>query len=941
MEQHAVEDADDAVGRRRFGFEDERVVAIPPADRARVPARCDPPATVLHRPEQCREARGRVEARHAEPVERAVASDERRRLVVRDERIVLDAKCHGGIRPLSTLPSAREQSTPVIARFCGSPPYCPTFGHGVPLDSVSDRRSIPAEALPDADDLHRSLFDATPVPTAVIDGDGQVLLWNTAAAGLFGWSEAELVGRPLPIVPPERRDECRATRAAVEAGRHVTALQTHRIARDGRRVDVTLSAAPLRDRHGRVTRILLVLQEMSPRASDAAALAHSEARYRCLLETTASMTWSARADGYLLESTRWTEFTGQDMDAARGNGWLNLVHPDDRPRVEATWQDLLTHPRPVEDSYRIRHRDGAYRTVVARGIPLRDDAGEVREWIGTVTDVDDAARAAAALRASEERFRRVVESNMIGICFWRDTGEITDANDALLEIVGQSRDALVAGRLDWRRIIVPEHLHRSEQALEQIRTTGLSNRYEADVTRADGTRLPILIAGASLGDPGDGVGVSWVMDISDRKRVESELLESLEVIDTVNRIGQRLAAELELEKLVQAVTDAATQITGADFGAFFYNVVAEPGESYMLYTISGVPREAFSSFPMPRNTALFDPTFRGQAPIRLDDVMADPRYGLSAPHHGMPPGHLPVRSYLAVPVVSRSGEVVGGLFFGHHERAMFSERDERVVVGLAAQAAVAIDNARLYESAQRARDGAEAASRAKDEFLSVVSHELRTPLASMTNWLRVLQNDTGRHSARAMEAIDRAARAQAKLVEDLLDVSRIVTGRLRLEPRPVDLGAVVRAALDAVMPASDAKGVRIRLDANGSTPHVAGDADRLQQVVWNLLSNAVKFTPSGGSIEVRVDHTPGEARVVVRDSGRGISAGFLPHVFERFRQEDPAATRRHGGLGLGLAIVRHLVELHGGTVAAASAGEGQGATFTVTLPTPDTQDISA
>ena len=540
--------------------------------------------------------------------------------------------------------------------------------------------------------------------------------------------------------------------------------------------------------------------------------------------------------------------------------------------------------------------------------------------------------AAARLEISEARFRRVVESNMIGILFWRDDGTITEANDAFLHLLDYAREDIRDGTLNWRRLLAPETMPAAEVALAELRAHGLCTPYEAEAIRADGSRLPILCAGAALDAPYQGHGVSWVVDISDRRRAEAELRESLDVIETVNRLGQRLTTRLDLEEIVQAVTDAGTQVSGAAFGAFFYNVINERGEAYTLYTISGVPRAAFETFPMPRNTAVFAPTFRGEGVVRLDDVTQDERYGQNPPHNGMPRGHLKVRSYLAVPVVARSGEVIGGLFFGHPEAGVFSERDERVVVGLAAQAAAAIDNARLFESARRARDAAEAANRTKDEFLSVVSHELRTPLTSMTNWVRVLRAGDPQRSVRAMDAIDRAARSQAKLVEDLLDVSRIVTGRLRLDLRPIDLAGVVRAAIDTVAPTADAKGVHIATDLGRDFALVAGDPDRLQQVVWNLLSNAVKFTAPGGRVRVGLTSRDGEVRVVVSDSGEGIDPAFMPSVFERFQQAEPAASRRQGGLGLGLAIVRHLMELHGGTVSAASDGVGHGATFTIALP---------
>lgn len=286
--------------------------------------------------------------------------------------------------------------------------------------------------------------------------------------------------------------------------------------------------------------------------------------------------------------------------------------------------------------------------------------------------------------------------------------------------------------------------------------------------------------------------------------------EAAAIVETINRIGQMLSGRHELEALVQAVTDEATRLTGAQFGAFFYNVRGEEGEAYTLYTLSGVPRDAFAKFPMPRNTALFAPTFRGEGIVRIDDVRADPRYGRNAPYHGMPPGHLPVTSYLAVPVVSRTGEVIGGLFFGHAERAMFSERMEAIMAGVAAQTAIAIDNVRLFEQEQRAREAAEAASRAKDEFLAVLSHELRTPLNAVYGWARILSAGglDDERAAKALDVIIRSAHAQMQLIDDMLDVARIAAGKLRLDVRPVDLVGVIQAALDAVRPAADAKEVQ-------------------------------------------------------------------------------------------------------------------------------------
>lgn len=445
----------------------------------------------------------------------------------------------------------------------------------------------------------------------------------------------------------------------------------------------------------------------------------------------------------------------------------------------------------------------------------------------------------------------------------------------------------------------------------------------------------------------------------ERIRAEAALREEARTLETLNRTGAALSAELDIGALVQRVTDAATELTGGRFGAFFYNGVDEQGEAYLLYALSGADRKHFDKLGHPRPTALFGPTFRGEPTIRLDDVMADARYGQWGPHHGKPPGHLPVRSYLAVPVTGRSGEVLGGLFFGHEEVGVFTERSERLAEGIASQAAVAIDNARLYaasreamvertrllESERTARLAAEQAGLVKDEFLATLSHELRTPLSAITGWIHILRRKFGDEPAdlkKGIDVIERSAKAQAQLIEDLLDMSRITTGKLSLEVAPVSAASFTLAAVELLAPAAERAGVQLTADvAVDAGDTVMGDADRLQQVVSNLLSNAIKFTPRGGEVRVLLRGGASHVDLIVEDTGMGIAPVFLPHVFERFRQADGSMARRHGGLGLGLSIVRNLVELHGGDVRAESAGEGQGARFIVTLPAIVTRDLAS
>jgi signal transduction histidine kinase/ActR/RegA family two-component response regulator len=283
------------------------------------------------------------------------------------------------------------------------------------------------------------------------------------------------------------------------------------------------------------------------------------------------------------------------------------------------------------------------------------------------------------------------------------------------------------------------------------------------------------------------------------------------------------------------------------------------------------------------------------------------------------------RSVMVVPLRAR-GRILGALTLAssdparRYDAAALARAEEFVQ-----HAALAVDNARLYREAQEA-------NRLKDEFLGIVSHELRTPLTAIFAWVRLLRSRRldEEKAARALAIIERNARAQSQVIDDLLDVSRIIFGKLRLDRRTVKVRPVVEAAVESVRPLARERGVELHLAPGDAS--VLGDAQRLQQVARNLLDNAVKFTPSGGRVEVSIEDANGTVMVRVRDSGAGIGAAFLPHVFERFRQADSSTTRPHGGLGLGLAIVRHLVELHGGTVRAASEGEGRGATFTVTFP---------
>ena len=669
-----------------------------------------------------------------------------------------------------------------------------------------------------------------------------------------------------------------------------------------------------------------------------------------LIESADDAIISKTLDGIVTSWNKGAErIFGYTAEEMVGKSITRIIPPDHLDEEPAILARLRAGER-IEHYETIRMaKDGTRLDISLTVSPIKGPTGQIIGASKIARDVTDQRRSRRALDEASERLRLALAASHLGDWSWDAASDIVTFSETAARIF-----SIPAGpQMTWTQMRSLLHIEDREMARIGIQSA-LSNHDEYDieyrVMRADGEEVWVSAKGRGVYDEKGGIigMLGFIQDITSRKTNEETLRQQAEALRTLNDVGKLISAELDLHNTVQAVTDAATELTGARFGSFFYNVMNEDGASYMLYTLAGVPREAFAHFPMPRATELFGPTFRGEGVVRIDDVKKDPRYGKNSPYYGMPEGHLPVTSYLAVPVVSRSGEVMGGLFFGHPEPKVFSERDEIVVAGLAAQAAVAMDNARLYEAAKRARAEAEKAaaenerlyrqaeesSRLKEEFLATISHELRTPLSAILGWARMLRMGqlSEENAAKALDTIERNARAQAQLVDDLLDVSRIITGKLRMDVQPADPDVFIDAAVEAVRPAAEAKGVRMQKIIDTGRVSIPGDPVRLQQVVWNLLSNAIKFTPRGGRVQIRSERVNSHLEIVVSDTGQGISADFLPHVFDRFRQADQKTSRQHGGMGLGLAIVRHLVELHGGTVRANSDGEGQGATFTVMLP---------
>ncbi|MEO1388696.1 MAG: PAS domain S-box protein [Cyanobacteria bacterium J06634_6] len=499
---------------------------------------------------------------------------------------------------------------------------------------------------------------------------------------------------------------------------------------------------------------------------------------------------------------------------------------------------------------------------------------------------------AQALRLSEDRLSSFVESNVMGILFADTNGNIDNANDEFLRIVGYSREDLATGNLRWSEMTPPEYFSADAQGIAEAQETGSCKPYEKEYIRKDGSRVPVIVGYTLLGEGRTG-SVAFILDVSDRKQIEEALEEretELQIVtDTVPVMISFVDAQeryrFNNREYERAFGQTASEIYGKSVRELVGESAYKKVAPYIQQVLTG-KQTAYEGWL----------TLPGQQAPRCYSVTYIPRFNKARSVDGF------------VTMISDVSD----------RKRIEAEREE------------------LLSREHAAREAAERASRIKDDFLAVVSHELRTPMNSILGWSQILGRGTlaPQKTTRALQAIERNAQSQMRLIDDLLDISRILRGKMSLDRKTVDPQDVIVAALETVELAAEAKNITI--ETTLAECCVNGDAGRLQQIIWNLLSNAIKFTPEGGSIQVRLRKQGAQAEVVVSDTGKGIPADFLPYVFEHFRQEDYSVTRRFGGLGLGLAITRQLVELHGGSIHVDSEGEGKGTTFTVEVPLAST-----
>lgn len=715
-------------------------------------------------------------------------------------------------------------------------------------------------------------------------------------------------------------------------------------------------------------------------------LRESNSLFRRMADGAPVFIWMSGLDGHCTYFNQpWLDFVGQTLEEALTLGWLDGMHPDDKEYCLETYLSAFNARQRFQVEYRHRRQDGEYRWLLDEGVPLFNEDGRFAGYIGSGIDITERRQTEQAQQYLAEA-SRVLSSSLDYQTTLASIAQLTVPELAdwctvhLIEEDGSVQPLVTAhvnpAKIAWANQINQQYPFdpNDVRGVAQVLRTGQSELYpdipdsllveaardqeHLQILREVGFKsvmiVPLLTRGRTIGT------ISFVAAESGRQYDSTDLALAEE-------LARRAALAVENARLYQQAQQARqTAEQAADVTARLQSVTAAFSEALTLAQVAEVVMnqgmaalgassgfvalltdndtslEIVKSVGLPDNVIDDWKYFSVTAPVPMAELVRTGKpiflESIAACASQYPiltrvANCTGYEAFACLPLTVE-GRMLGGMSFSFALATSFSPEDRAFMLTLGHLCGQAIARARLYEAEQRARTEAEAANRIKDEFLAILSHELRSPLNPILGWTRLLRSRKFDEKAtdRALEIIERNAKLQTQLIEDLLDVSRILRGKLVLNVSPVNLVTTIEAALETVRLAAQTKEIQIQTLFEANVGQVSGDANRLQQVVWNLLSNAIKFTPSGGRVEVRLEQVGSQVQIHVRDTGKGISPEFLPYVFEYFRQENSSTTRQFGGLGLGLAIVRYLTELHGGSVHAESAGEGLGSTFTVTLP---------
>ncbi|WP_085808175.1 PAS domain-containing protein [Sphingomonas sp. TZW2008] len=819
---------------------------------------------------------------------------------------------------------------------------------------------------------------------AVLDSGLQILDINAEGLRIDGRSRDQLVGKHVLEAWPEsdRLPKFEAYQEALRTGQPST-FEYHHLS-DRHDVWLEVRVYPLEDR------LAVFYRDVTERHKATAALQASEEFNRKVLASSADCIKVLDLDARLefLSEGGMCVMEVDDFELIRGAYWPDFWSGTDRERaLSAVNAARLGQPGHFQGFATTAKGNPRWWDVAVT--PINGADGKPEKILSISRDVTATHRAEAALDQASRRLDAILANTRMAVFLMDERQQCIYANPSAEQLTGYSLAEMQGRPLhDVVHHKRPDgsHYPLDECPIDRAFPERAHMQGEELFVAPDGSFYPVAFtASPVLDDGGRPIGtVIEARNIAEEKAAEADrrdayerLQEETRTLETLNKVGQAVAAELELDRIVQLVTDASVELTGAQFGAFFYNVLNDAGESYMLYTLSGVERSAFENFPMPRATDVFQPTFQGDGVIRSDDILVDARYGKNDPHFGMPQGHLPVRSYLAVPVMTGGSEVIGGLFFGHSEPQRFTERHERLMTGLAAQAAIAVDKARLYQAAQREieerrsaeerlrelnetlehRVVAEVAERAKTEealrqaqkmeavgqLTGGIAHDFNNLLTvvtgniDMANRALAAANFSDARATRALDNALKGAERAAALTQRLLAFSR----RQPLAPKAIDVDKLVVGMSDLL---NRALGEMVGLEIVTSPGlwRVEADPNQLESAILNLAVNARDAMPRGGQLTIetanaRLDEqyaaqhaevAPGQYVVIaVTDTGSGMPKDMIARVFEPF-----FTTKEVGkGTGLGLSMVYGFVKQSGGNVKVYSE-EGQGTTVKLYLP---------
>jgi PAS domain S-box-containing protein len=739
---------------------------------------------------------------------------------------------------------------------------------------------------PESSPLLQSLFEASIDGILAFDCDCRYTAWNRAMERISGMLREQVLGKRAFDVFPFLKDigEDQFYSAVLKGERIESKNRRYKIPQTGREGFFDAYYSPLHSAGGECVGGVGIIRDITERklTEELARAAHQRLTLHVENTPLAVIEWDKdfKVSRWSPSAERLFGWTADEILGKRVNDWQFVYEEDVEVVYEVGYRQREGKERHGVSHNRNYRKDGSVLDCDWHNSVLYDESGELVSVLSLVLDVTARKQVEHALRISEEQYRLLFESNPHPMWVYDlETLQLLAVNDAAVDHYGYSREEFLS--MSLKEIRPPGEVDK----LSDYVRSSCSDLDRAGVwthRKKDGTIIDVEITAHRLEFAGRPAELVLANDITERQRAEAALRLSEDRYRDLVENSHELMCTHDLDGRIISVNPWAAKVLGYD-----QNIL-----------IGMNVRDGL----LPEYRDQFDEYIRA---IKT---------------HGFAQGVMQVRT--------RHGEK---RLWEYYNTLRTEGVETPIVRGMAHDVT---ERKKALAREKEARIEAEAANRLKDEFLSTLSHELRTPLTAIIGWSNLLiQGEVDENKqAQALRTIARNAKSQGQLIDDLLEVSRIITGKLHLEFSPCHLQAVVDAALESIRPTAEAKGIRFEASFEPGVGPVSGDPDRLQQIVWNLLSNAVKFTPRGGVVQVGFEREGSHVEIVVTDTGEGIRPEFLPHVFERFRQADGSTTRVHGGLGLGLAIVRHLVELHGGHVRAESEGEGKGATFTVRLP---------